>query len=143
MSRPEWLVAASWLLVWIAGVVWAVMAVPPAQVTDTPSAPILVTGVALLALTVIGIVATSAWLTARSRWSLVLVFAIVITVALLGWYVAAMLAVPIPQDQPDVQDDAAGAGVVLLALPTAGVVILLTAIGFGIGSLSSRLRRRR
>ncbi len=141
LTRSEGVVGAAWLVLWVAGVVWAAKAVPAAQVTDSPSAPLLFTGIALIATSSAGIIATSAWLAARRRWALVALFAASVTCLLLAWYVAAMFSVPVPVNQPDTQDDMAGAGVVLLAFPTAGVVVLLSAIGVGIGTLIRHVRR--
>lgn len=142
LTRSEWIVTAVWGVLWVAGVVWAAMAVPPAQVTDSPSTPILATGLLLAGVTVVGALVTSGWLGTRRRWVQVLLFAAALTGALLAWYVAAMLAVPIPAGQPDTQDDAAGAGVVLLAVPTVLLVAVLCSVGAGVGALVSRLRRR-
>ena len=68
---------------------------------------------------------------------IVLVFAVA-SPALLAWYVAAMLTDL--DEQPDTQDDAAGVGLVLLAVPTAVVVAVLSAVGAGMGGLVRRFR---
>lgn len=141
LTRAEWLVAAAWMALWVMGVAWAIWAVQAAGDAEavTMPTPMLITGLALLALVVVVIPTTSAWLAARRRWTQVLLFAGAVTCLLLAWYVAAMLAVPVPVGQPDIQDDAAGAGLVFLAIPTAAAVLVLTGIGAGIGVIAGRV----
>lgn len=145
MTRPEWLVAAVWGVLWVLGVAWAIWAVQAAADAEkvTMPIPMLITGLTLLALVLVGIPTTSGWLAARRRWTQVLVFAAAVTCLLLAWYVAAMLVVPVPAGQPDTQDDAAGAGLVYLAIPTAAAVLFLTGIGTGLGAVAGRLVRGR
>ena len=140
LTRAEVIVSGAWGVLWIACVVWAVIVVPATATSESPTTPVLVSGVLLLSLTVLGIPVTSGWLAARRRWGTVLVFAGGVTAGALAWYVVAMLAVPVPDSQSDTQDIATGAGLVVLAVPTAAVVALLTSIGAGAGALVQRAR---
>lgn len=141
LTRAEWFVFAAWIGLWVLAVAWAIWAVQAAGDAEnvTMPTPMLITGLTLLALVVVGIPTTSGWLAARRRWTRVLVFAAAVTCLLLAWYVAAMLVVPVPVGQPDIQDDAAGAGLVYLALPTAAAVLVLTGIGASIGVIADRV----
>lgn len=89
---------------------------------------------ALLTFVVVALLITSAWLGGSALLAALLPFAGTVTCLLLAWYVTAILAVPVRTRQPDIQDDAAGAGLVFLALPSAGLVFVLTAIGAGLGA---------
>lgn len=141
LSRREWVVVAAWAVGWAVAVAWAIWAATPDDVANAPMpAPMLISGVGLLLCLVAGLVATSGWLAARRRWFVVVLPVLGVTGGVLAWYVAAMLAVPVPEGQPDIQDDAAAAGLMLIALPTLGVVAALSGIGAGVGVL---IRNRR
>lgn len=144
LSRRDWVVVAAWAIGWAVAVAWAFWAVTPVDAASAPMPlPMLISGFGLLLCTVGGLLATSGWLAAHRRWSSVVLLVVAVTGAVLAWYVAAMLAVPVPAGQPDIQDDAAAAGLIFIALPTLGVVAALTGIGAGAGVLIRNLRARR
>lgn len=144
LTLAETMVAALYVPLWVAGVVWCVVAVPAANSAspDIPAA-LVVTGIGIVATAAVGALVASLWLGARGRW----VVALLLTAWVCAWfatlYVAAMLAVPVPEGQPDVQDDAAGAGVVLLFIPTAVVVAAITGLGTAVGAVYRRIRAHR
>ncbi|MGZ4473668.1 MAG: hypothetical protein ACXVXM_17025 [Nocardioidaceae bacterium] len=70
------------------------------------------------------------------RWTWILVAAPVGTGVLLTWYVVAMLASPDPN-----ADIEAGAGLVIIAVPTLALVSLLLMVGGGIGAWRARRAR--
>ena len=61
------------------------------------------------------------------------------TCSLLWWYLVAMVIAP---DPTNTNDDAAGVGVVLFALPTFVIIALLLGLAAGAGRLLSRRRIR-
>jgi hypothetical protein len=143
LTPSEVVVGGLSFLVWVVGVIWAAIAVPEADATGELSTAAAVAGVALLAVSVLGIAATAGWLAWRARWPQVGLLAIYMVGLLLGWYVAMMLAVPVPAGQPDAQDDLAAVGLIFLVIPTAFVVGLLTCVGAAIGAVARALLRRR
>ena len=48
------IVSGAWGVLWIACVVWAVIVVPATATSESPTTPVLVSGVLLLSLTVLG-----------------------------------------------------------------------------------------
>jgi hypothetical protein len=134
ISGLIWLVAlASWLLV---GTVF--LAVGPVNGSITELS--IIGGLGLVA-----IVATIAWgaLVAwrgETRW--LWAAAGVGTAVQLFCYVTAMLAAPTDPGSAD-NDTAAGAGVVLLAIPTAVIILTLLWLGAALGALTRVVRARR
>lgn len=144
LDRGERVVALVWVVGWVVAVAWAFWAVTPNDVENAPMPlPMFISGIGLLFGLVVGLLVTAGWLAARRRWPGVLVLVLGVTGAVLAWYVAAMLAVPVPPGQPDIQDDAAGAGLVLIAVPTFGIAAALTGIGAGVGVLVRNFGERR
>lgn len=141
------IVAALWFALWLACTAWAVVTVPKGSAEGaTVSSATWVWGIVLVGSVVLGTVVSAAWLASRGRWWVIWLLAIAVSGLFFAWYVAAMLAVPIPTGQPDTQDDAAAAGLVYLAVPTAVAVGFLVSVGTGIGAAiraTSPGRRRR
>jgi hypothetical protein len=130
---------AYWLTVWVLALAWSARAVPVANAGTDFSSTLTWTGWAILAAVVLGL-PVSGFIGARTRrWgSLLLVVWLVWALSLL-WYVGSML------DGPDTSgsDDAAGAGLVILGIPALGVIILLAALGAGIGVTANVVAQRR
>jgi hypothetical protein len=133
ISGLIWLVAlASWLL---AGTVF--LAVGPVDGSVTELA--VIGGLALVA--VISTIAWGAFVAWRGETRRLWAAALAGTVVQLIFYVSAMLAAPQTPDSAD-NDTAAGAGVVLLAIPTAVVILALLWLGAGLGALIRIARAR-
>ena len=144
LTRNEIVVAALYVALWVAGLVWCAVSVPAANSDGAdPSPVVVVTGIALVATAALGALIASAWLGARGRWRVVLLLTAWVCAWFLTLYVAAMLAVPVPQGQSDVQDDAAAVGLVLLVIPTVAVVVAITGLGTAVGATYRRVRRAR
>jgi hypothetical protein len=144
LTQAEIVVAALWIALWVACTAWAVVTVPKAQAEgSTVSSATWVWGIALVSSVVLGTVVSAIWLAYRGRWWVIWLLAICVSGLFFAWYVAAMLAVPIPAGQTDTQDDAAGAGLVFLAIPTAVAVGFLVSVGTGVGAAIRAVCRRR
>ena len=91
--------------------------------------PVVVSGV-------MGFVVTVVWgalLGAGSRWQEAKASLLAAMVTLLGLYVLAMLLGPNGDDPAE--DDAAGAGVALLAVPLGGALAIALGVGVGLSGL--------
>lgn len=144
MLRPsavEYAIAGTWFIVWVLGVVWASRTVP---LTD----PNLITnadvGVGLtLAIGSPLLLVACGWLLGRAgRWVFVGALTLYVWGLLMVGYVAAMLMMPVAPGVAD-DDTAAGAGVVLLAVPALLTVAVLVGLGAGAGALVRAWRLRR
>jgi len=132
------LTVASWLL---AGTVFLARSPADGPAPDGSSAEFTVIGV----LGVVAVLATIGWgaLVARrgeTRW--LWPAAAAGTTVQLMTYASAMLAVPLSPGEAD-NDTAAGAGVVLLAVPTAAIILTLLWLGAAFGALSRVIARWR
>jgi hypothetical protein len=138
------LVAAAYVVLWIAGVIWSALAVPQANTDGVDlSTATLATGIGIIALAALGVLGCSTWLARRGRWWVIgLLIAFVA-----GWffalYLAAMFSVPVPAGEPDVQDDTAAVGLMYLFFPTFAVVAVLAGVGTGAGAIWRRVSLRR
>jgi hypothetical protein len=144
LTQAEMVVAALWFALWLISTAWAAVTVPRAQAGgSTVSLGTWVLGTVLVGSVVLGTVVSAAWLAYRGRWWVVWLLVIYVSGLFFAWYVAAMLFVPVPAGQPDAQDDAVGAGLVFLALPTAVAVGFLVSVGTGVGTAIRAVHRRR
>lgn len=136
---PNWLVASG--LVWLGLLVSWLFVGTIFLAVASPSAPGTVPGIIILSLASIGLLATPTWgyLVGRRRATKWLWPAAAIGSALqLAFYVTAMLAAPSTDGSE--QDTAAGAGLVILAIPTALAILTLLWIGAGLGALSRKFK---
>lgn len=100
-----------------------------------------VTGLALLALA-IGLLMTCGYVLGRDRrWLYAWALCGYVTVLLIALYVLAWLMVPPPAVGDN--DTSAGAGVVVLGLPTLAIVSLLVSVGVGASLIVGSLARDR
>ncbi|MCW2938557.1 MAG: hypothetical protein JWN00_1542 [Actinomycetia bacterium] len=143
VPMPVWLRVLA--LVWLVVLgVWVPVAVGMARPTPQPalSTSGLVTVEALAGLGVAFTVGWGALLGRRRAW-LQLVASVALGAGLLlFWYVYAMIVLAGPADAT--ADNAAGAGVAILAVPSAVVIALLLMLGCGVGEgarLVARLLR--
>jgi hypothetical protein len=126
------LVAAAYVVLWVAGVIWCALAVPQANTDGVDlSTATWATGIGIITLAALGVLGCSTWLARRGRWWVIgLLIAFVA-----GWffalYLAAMFSVPVPAGEPDVQDDTAAVGLMYLFFPTIVVVAVLAGVGLG------------
>jgi hypothetical protein len=133
----RWLAVAliSWLILLGA---WAPVSLVLAH-TDRLTTSRRPLGVLLACVSVLSTIGFGLVLAKRRRWAEVMIAAVLGTSVLAAWYVVAMLANP----QPDgTEDIAAGAGLVILAVPTLLVVLAMLVIGFLAGRALNANRRR-
>jgi len=138
---PRWLVSSgivwlcllgSWLLV---GTI-LLAASAPGDIT-------VAEGIVIASLAALALIATVSWgaFLGRRRATIWLWPAAAVGTAVeLFFYVTAMLAAPVVDGAAD-QDTAAGAGLALLAIPTALLILVLLWLGAGIGCLSRVIKR--
>lgn len=142
---PRWLVATG--VVWLCGVAsWLIAGTIflAASSPDEPGRGAAIVSVSVIAsLAAVAVLATLAWgyLVGRRRATVWLWPAAAAGTAVeLFSYATAMLAVP--QSPGDANNDnAAGAGLAILAVPTALLILALLWLGAGIGALSRVVRK--
>jgi hypothetical protein len=140
-KRPRWLTITG--LVWlIASAAWLVVATVLLAVS-APETPDRTAGIIILVFGALGALATAAWgclvgRMAATRW--LWQAAAIGTGVQLFFYVTAMLAAP--STDGDSNDTAAGAGIVILTMPTAVLILLLLWMGAAIGALSRKIKAR-
>lgn len=136
MSRPsavEYAIAGTWFIVWVLGLVWASRTVPLADTSQMTNADVdlgltLAIGSPLL-------LVVHGWFLGRAdRWLFVGALTLYVWGLFMFGYVAAMLMMPVTPGAAD-DDTAAGAGVVLLAVPALLIVAILVGLGAGAGAL--------
>jgi hypothetical protein len=146
--RPRRLItpAAAWLTVWLVSVTLAVSAVAHAPTASSPETTSLTLRTVALAAVVwlVGMVATGIWCGRVSRFQVRqaavvwLASAAAITLLLLVGYVVSMSASSDPGG-----DTAAGAGVVIFAIPAFVLVLVSSGIGLGVAFLARLIRHGR
>jgi hypothetical protein len=156
---------------WFNGFAWVPLArrreAPPRWLTITGTAWLIASG-AWLAVTTVILAVTSPQEPGRTAGITIVVFGSLAVLATLAWgclvgrraatgwlwqaaaigtgvqvlfYVTAMLAAPTTTNGQD-NDTAAGAGIVIIALPTAATILLLLWTGAAVGALSRKLKPR-
>jgi hypothetical protein len=142
---PQWLIVSG--LGWLAGLVgWLLYAAVLVGISDQgdPGRPALYV---LVGLAGVAVLATVGWgfLVGRRRASRWLWQAGGLgTAALMFSYVVAMVAAPASDDPAEsTPDTAAGAGVAVLTVPTAVIILALLWFGAGLGALSRRISHGR
>ena len=144
LTRSEVIMAVLWFVLWLLSAVWAANSVPQANAADgAMPGGLVVSGIGLLAISLVGVVVTAAWLAVRGRWSVIGLLAIYVSGLFFAWYLAAMLSVPVPEWQPDNQDNLAAVGLVFLAVPTAIGVGFLACLGTVGGAIARAIQHRR
>ncbi len=140
-SGVEYVMVGAWLVVWGLALVWTSAAVPQASAGADPRAAVVRAGL-MLALGSAGLLVVCGFLLARAgRWVYVAALTLYVWVLLLFWYVGAMLMAP-AVDLSD-NDNAAGAGLVILGVPALLVVATLVSLGAGGGAAVRAIARRR
>lgn len=134
---PKWLVVTGlgWLVAFTGPLLYATVFIA----INGPADPSTLAVYVLVGLAAIAVLATGAWgfLVGRRRALRWLWRAAAIgTAAQIFCYVLAMLAAP--SSDGSAQDDAAGAGLAILTVPTALVTLTLLWLGAGVGALSGR-----
>jgi hypothetical protein len=128
--------AVVWTLLWVIAVVWCVDVVTNTRAHDVMSIGLQRAGLAL-SLASLALMTACGYLLGRARrWTYVCALTGYVWVLLLALYVVAMLAAPPPGASDN--DTAAGAGLVILALPLFLVVSAFVGIGAGAGRLGGR-----
>jgi hypothetical protein len=133
---PRWVVVSG--LVWLSGLASWLLAGTVFLAVSSPGDPGRVAIVVIAILAAVAVLATLAWgcLVGRRRATVWLSPAVAAGTAVqLFTYVTAMLAAP--QGPGDANNDnAGGAGLAILAVPTAMLILALLWLGAGIGALS-------
>ncbi len=126
---------------WVLSVAWSVAALPPTVAAADLSSALDLAGLGLLAAWFGGTVVSGLLLGFRGRWAYVGFLVAYVWTLVLAWYVSAMLMTP--ADSGSDNDTAAGAGLVILAVPTLLAVVVLTTTGAGLGALARTVSQRR
>lgn len=133
--------AGVWAAWWMTAVVWCGLVVSGTPSGQEMSSGLGVTGLALLALA-IGLLLICGYLLGRDRrWLYAWVLSAYVTVLLIALYVLAWLMVPPPAVGDN--DTSAGAGVVILGVPTFAIVGFLVTAGVVASLIAGRLARGR
>jgi hypothetical protein len=133
--------AGAWFLIWVLALVWAAAAVPAANAGMDPSQGIVRGGLTLAVGSVLLLVC--GYLLAHAgRWVYVAALTLYVWGLLLAWYIGAMLMTTPAADGSD-NDNAAGAGLVILGVPGLFVVAALVGLGAGVGAVVRALAQRR
>lgn len=137
---PRWLLRSG--LLWLAALAAWLLYGAGVLAADGGSTPGRVAFDALVGLAGVAVLATCAWgfLVGRRRATRWLWQAAAVgTGVQMGCYGVAMLAAPSPDGSE--QDNAAGAGMAILTIPTALILLALLWFGAGFGVLSRRIRQ--
>ena len=141
-SAVEFLMAGAWFLIWVLALVWAAAAVPAANAGMDPSDAIVRGGLMLAVGAVVLLLVCGYLLAHAGRWVYMAALTLYVWGLLLAWYVGAMLMTTPAADGSD-NDNAAGAGLVILGVPGLFVVAALVGLGAGVGAVVRALARRR
>lgn len=141
----DWVRRQHWWVTWI-GVPWLVLIGVWLPVLDNlwnhhaASKTLLDTGIALGTLAVVATIVYGAGLGFLKLWKVVAMAVLIGAAVLLIWYAWVTLSGPDPNNQ---NDHAAGAGVVILAVPVLLAVASVLGLGAGIGRATRALSRHR
>jgi hypothetical protein len=133
--------AGGWFLIWVLALVWAAAVVPAANAGTDTSEAILRGRLTLAVGSVVLLLVCGYLLAYAGRWVYVAALTLYVWGLLLAWYIGAMLMTPAADGSDN--DNAAGAGLVILGVPGLFVVAALVGLGAGLGAVVRALARRR
>lgn len=139
-SAVEYVIAGAWFLIWILALVWAAKAEPEANAGADPSSVVVSGGLVLGIGSVILLVVCGYLLAHAGRWVYMAGLTLYVWGLLLAWYVGAMLMTPATDGSDN--DNAAGAGLVILGIPALFAVAVLVGLGAGAAAGARALARR-
>jgi hypothetical protein len=133
--------AGAWFLIWVLSLAWAAAALPAANRGAGLSEAVVRGGLTLLVGSVVLLPVCGSLLAHAGRWVYVTALTLYVWGLLLALYIGSMVMTPAANGLDN--DNAAGAGLVILGVPGFFVVAALVGIGVGVGAVVRALAGRR